>query len=127
MGEVGVTSTESDPVPQVRSAQAERCSRTPLYVLGAILVFLLVGTYFDFSDDGVENFIKQTGGQLCFAYSSIGVYRAIFLIEDAVVAVGTLVVWLMIRARYCLLSRLAFIFVLGLMAARLVWMSDCAP
>jgi hypothetical protein len=117
----------TDSVSQVSSTQAKRCSRAPLYVLGAILVFFAIGTYFDLSDDGVENFIKQTGGQLCFAYSSIEIYRSVFLIQDAVVAVGTLAVWIMIRAGYCLLSRITFIVVLLLLAARLVWMNDCTP
>ena len=127
MGEAGVTSTDSGPVSQAPLTQHERCSRTPLYVLGALLVFFLVGTYFDFSDDGVERFIKQTGGQLCFSYSSIEIYRAIVLVEDAVVAVGTVLVWVMVRAGYCRVSRMTFVLVLLFLAARLIWMSDCAP
>jgi hypothetical protein len=122
-----VTSIESGPVSQPPSDQAKRCSRTPLYVLGAILALALIGTYFD-DTNGVENFIKQTGGQLCWAYSSIEVYRAIFAIQDGVVAVGTIAVWLMIRARYCLMSRITFVLVLVLLAVRWFWvMGDCAP
>jgi hypothetical protein len=122
-----VTSIESGPISQQPTDQAKRCSRTPLYVLGAILAFLLVLTYFD-STEGVEDFIKQTGGQLCWAYSSIEIYRAIFVIEDAVVAVGTIAVWVMIRTRYCLLSRITFVLVLGLLAVRWFWiMGDCTP
>jgi len=127
MTDGGVTATETGSVSQVPSAQSNRCSRTPLYVLGTILAFFLVGTYFDFSDDGVENFIKQTGGQLCFAYSTIEIYRAIFLIQDATVAIGTVSVWARVRTGYCRLSRMTFVLVLLLLAARLFWMSDCAP
>ena len=119
-------STETGSVFPVSSTQAKGCSRTSLFVLGAILALMLVGTYFDLTG-GVEDFIKQTGGQLCFAYSSIEVYRAIWLVEDAVVAIGTVSVWIMIRAGYCRWSRMTFVFVLVLLVARWVWMSDCAP
>jgi len=96
-------------------------------VLGVVLAFAAISTYFDFTDD-IEGFIKQTGGQLCWAYSSIEIHRALILVEDAIVAMTTCAVWIMIRARYCRSSLITFALFLVLMAARaFLFPNDCAP
>jgi hypothetical protein len=105
--------------------QTRRCSRVPLYMLGAVLALALYVTYGDFTED-IEGFIKQTGGQLCWAYSSIEVHRALILIEDAVIAIVTGAVWLMIRAGHCRSSLVTFGLFVALVVAR-VFLDDCSP
>jgi hypothetical protein len=107
--------------------QSRRCSRVPFYVLAAVLALLVVSTYLDFTED-IESFIKQTGGELCWAYSSIEVHRALILIEDAIVAIVTCAVWVMIRAGYCRSSLVTFGLFLAVVAARgILFPNDCSP
>jgi hypothetical protein len=89
------------------TAQSKRCSMAPVYVMGAYLAFAVFATVSDLSPEG-QDFIKKTGGQLCWAYSSFELHRALILAQLAVETIVTIALWLLIRAGYCRLSLIAF-------------------
>jgi hypothetical protein len=104
--------------------QISRCSRAPVYLTAAYSIVVFVSSMWDLS--GVEKFIKATGGQHCWAYSSISIYAALDIGLFVVGAIATFVMWRLSRAGRCRLSLMVFgLVVVAVLAEIFILRGDC--
>ena len=107
-------------------AQAKRCSMVPVYVLGTIWIFLLIASISDLTGE-VEELIRVTGGQLCWAYSSMEAHNAKNFAYDTSLAIVIMILWVLIQSGHCRLSLLLFSVVPASWVVMFFVSESCAP
>jgi|GEM_PF-5238331 len=79
-----------------------RCSMVPAYALGALALLSSIEVLTSLSD--IDEFIRQTGGGLCFVYSNVRIYATFHLIDSAFIAVLAMITARLARRGHCRFS-----------------------
>jgi hypothetical protein len=104
--------------------QTSRCSKAPVYLTAAYLIVAFFNSMWDLS--GVEKFIRVTGGQHCWAYSSFSIYAALDIGQFIVGATATFIMWRLCRSGRCRLSLMVFgLVVVAVLAEIFILRGDC--
>ena len=94
-----------------------RCSLIPVYAFTAFFLFELFGVLITLSE--TNDFITQTGGQLCWMYSSISTYITYNLAVAFAKVVSLLLIWRLAILGRCQLYAVVCLLMLASMLSEI--------